>query len=165
LLANEGSRKSSMRQPGTVSKYSDMLLVEIEPLSLTWFSSKVYAVVADAVSTEGELRISLEFFRHGWWFLLLVVLMFESKLLVEVDDAVCREEEAESFTPVRRNLLCFWVCSLALWIGRSHSLHRIALSSWQNRRALLSWRKITAKTVFYNLNNHSKWKASEGSSW
>jgi hypothetical protein len=33
--------------------------------------------------------------------------MFESKLLVEVDDAVCREEEAESFTPVRRNLLCF----------------------------------------------------------
>lgn len=45
----------------------------------------------------------------------------------------------ESLTPVRRNLLCFIVCSLAAWIDPSQSLHRIALSSWQNRKALLSY--------------------------
>lgn len=33
---------------------------------------------------------------------------------VEDDEVGYKEEEAESFTPVRRNLLCIWVCSLAL---------------------------------------------------
>ena len=47
--------------------------------------------------------------------------------------------EAEILTPVRRNLLCFLVCSLAWCIGMSHSLHSIALSSWQNNNARLSY--------------------------
>lgn len=37
--------------------------------------------------------------------------------------------ESESLTPVKKNLLCFAVCSLAEWMGRSQSLHKIALSS------------------------------------
>ena len=54
------------------------------------------------------------------------------------DSGVYRAGEAERVTPVRRNLVCFCVCWLALWMGTSHSLQRIALSSWQNRNALLS---------------------------
>lgn len=54
---DEGSRKSSTRQPGNVSiKYSDMLLVEIEQLSLIWLSSAWYIVEG----IELELKIPLE---------------------------------------------------------------------------------------------------------
>ena len=48
---------------------------------------------------------------------------------------------------MRRNLLCFWVCSLALWIGRSHSLQRIALSSWQKRNACLFCKIVLKKKL------------------
>lgn len=37
--------------------------------------------------------------------------------------------ESESLNPVNKNLLCFPVCSLAEWMGRSQSLHITALSS------------------------------------
>jgi hypothetical protein len=43
--------------------------------------------------------------------------------------------------PVIRNLLCFLVSSVSLWIGMSHSLQSIALSSLQNRYARLSCNK------------------------
>lgn len=133
LEANEGSRKSSTCHPGSVSiKYSDILLVEYEALS-------VFDGIG-LISTEAELEISLETVLNlfvvavdGGWVL-------KSVLVVEIDEVwlLYKLVEAESFTPVRRNLLCFCVCSLALWIEMSHSLQRIALSSWQNRNDLLS---------------------------
>lgn len=40
---------------------------------------------------------------------------WDEELLVSEDDEVgFNEREGESLTPVRRNLLCFWVISLAL---------------------------------------------------
>ena len=58
----EGSRKSSTCQPGSVSiRYSDMLLVEYEPFSLVeLFSSKLYIPDGNGFPIDEELEISLE---------------------------------------------------------------------------------------------------------
>lgn len=62
--------------------------------------------------------------------------------LLQVADSDSGEAEGaeieEISIPVRRNLVCFCVCSFALWIGTSQSLHKSALSCWQNRKALFS---------------------------
>lgn len=124
----EGSRRSSTCQPGSVwIKYSEMLLVE---------NSRSVAVVVE-VLLWGLGVVPLA----GGGVHVVVVGALE-----EADsggDWVYREGDAESLTPVRRNLVCFCVCWLALWIGMSHSLQRIALSSWQNRNALLSYKQQT----------------------
>lgn len=67
----------------------------------------------------------------------LVLLILE----IEGKGFESEKEEALIFMPVRRNLLCFLVCSLAKWIERSHSLHSIDLSSWQNKYARFSCKK------------------------
>lgn len=105
------------------------------------FSFSLVLIVGGVVfALEGERKASLwigfGFFMDDF-VLLFSAPMFASEA-VEDDEAGYKEEEAESCTPVRRNLLCIWVCSLALWIGRSHSLQRIALSSLQKRMARLS---------------------------
>lgn len=51
---------------------------------------------------------------------------------------ILSEITSESLIPVSRNLLCFRVCSFAVCNGRSHSLHKIARSCWQNKSALFS---------------------------
>lgn len=114
------SRKSSTCHPGRVSiKYSDMLL----------------ALVEGAASTPILLRVEEDkgvvFWCETW--------RRESGAEFEVEVVSCDEEEAESLRPVRRNLSCLRVSSLAEWIDTSHSLHRIALSCWQNVKALLSY--------------------------
>lgn len=94
-------------------KYSEMLLVETEPVSLP-----ILFVLELQVLTSEPVVVALEHSDAG----------SESE----------EEEDAPSFTPVRRNLLCFWVCSLTPWIGMSHSVQSIALSSMQNIYARLS---------------------------
>lgn len=110
----EGSRKSSTCQPGSVSmRYSDMLLVEYEPFSLVeLFSSKLYVPYGNGFSIEEELDISLETVRGRFMVengVLEEAVMAASELVVveEVDGFLYKLNEAESFTPVRRNLLCF----------------------------------------------------------
>jgi hypothetical protein len=59
-----------------------------------------------------------------------------------------------SLIPLRRNLLCFFVCSLVAWIFKSHSLHKIALSSWQKTNPFLSykhWIKPSASSYINSL--------------
>jgi hypothetical protein len=106
-----------------------MLLVETEPVSLAMLSSAMQEELA--FSLETDLGIMFAFDLD--WFL--------GSEPILVDDESGSKELLESFTPERRNLLCFCVCSFAPWIGRSHSLHRIALSSWQNRYPRLSCTK------------------------
>lgn len=108
-----------------------MLLVEAEPVSLAMLSSNLKE--EQAFSFEPDLGLLALLDRE--------FLASEETVILSVDDESESKHVLESFKPVRRNLLCFWVCSLALWIERSHSLQRIALSSWQNRHALLSWNK------------------------
>ena len=107
-----------------------MLLVETEPVSLATLSSTLQEELLAFSSLETD-DLGL--------FILDRALFLPSEPWVQlVEDAAGSKEVPESFTPVRRNLLCFWVCSFALWIGTSHSLHSNALSSWQNRYARLS---------------------------
>lgn len=108
--ADEGSRKSSTDQPGNVSiKYSDILLVETEQLSLMlMFSSTLFGV--DGI--EYELKISLETEARLLFVFFDVVVVAVSQQLD--DEEIGYKEEGESLTPVRRNLLWFLVYSLAL---------------------------------------------------
>ena len=129
-----------------------MLLVETEPVSLAMFSSTLQEELTFSTETDLGLFILERDLLASELVTLSVVL---------VDDEARSKEVPESFTPVRRNLLCFWVCSLALCIGRSHSLQSIALSSLQNRYARLSCKpKIclllfkvqTVFLTFYSIN-------------
>ena len=110
-------------------KYSDMLLVEItEPLSLIeQFCSNLYDEVC---SLDPDLDLFVDDLETTLaWSVLLVIATSSEKVEHDDDEVGYILESAESFTPLRRNLLCFLVCSLALWIELSQSLHRTALSS------------------------------------
>lgn len=122
-----------------------MLLVETEPVSLAMLSSKLQEELA--FSFEADLGIMFG---------------FEYREPLLADDESVSKELFESFTPDRRNLLCFSVCSFALWIGTSHSLHRIALSSWQNRYPRLSCNKnrhiiSTSKIPVHSQRSTDSW--------
>ena len=146
------SRKSSTCQPGRVSiKYSDMLLVwsatKFSPallLLVVIVGGVVLVRIGGCGIARGAAAAATEFLIKGWdlWWS-----GTESQALVKASvEGVYWAEVAESLTPVRRNLLCFWVCSLAVWIGKSHSLHRIALSCWQNKKARLSYVNTNKQT-------------------
>ncbi|CAL9038060.1 unnamed protein product, partial [Musa banksii] len=53
---------------------------------------------------------------------------------------------AETRTTVSRNLQCFLVTAVALWIATSPSLHEIARSSWHKRDPLFSC-KISSRAA------------------
>jgi len=130
------SRKSSTCHPGRVSiKYSDMLLALVEPVPSTATLLLLLLVVVVVVE-DGSGVVWCETLRREG-------VEFESEV-------VCDERsmaEAASLTPVRRNLSCLRVCSLAEWIDTSHSLQRIALSCWQNVKALLSFNTIHVQQI------------------
>ncbi|CAL9125056.1 unnamed protein product, partial [Musa textilis] len=114
-------RKSSTCHPGSILiRYSEMLL-----LLLLLFV--VAAVVA-------ELLLLL---------LLLALMPLPRRLSTAsaTADSDGGSGAAETLRPVRRNLLCFMVSAVALWIGTSQSLHRIARSSWQKSSPLFSFKK------------------------
>lgn len=80
-----------------------MLLVETEPVSLATLSSTL----------QEELAFSLEI--DLGLLILLDRVFFPSEAVVQlVEDEAGSKEVPESFTPVRRNLLCFCVSSFAL---------------------------------------------------
>lgn len=139
--AEEASRSSTC-QPGSVSiRYSEMLLVQRSSVLDPWLES----VEAFAIFSKGrEESISVE--ASSFFLSSSSLLLLWSSLMVwwelSSEGMEMGEKEEESLIPVSKNLLCFWVRWLAVWMGRSHSLQRIARSSWQKRKARLSYKTI-----------------------
>lgn len=121
---NEASMRSSKQKPGMVSiKYSEKLLVEAASVSLTTVSE----------FTE-ELKFSLLLLLQSHLALFVLELSLFLLDLLPLPSLLCsvvktlllllqededgspdeKEEDSESLVPVRRNLSCFSVCSLAL---------------------------------------------------
>lgn len=77
-----------------------------------------------------------------WWYILPCKLSTASASTAG-DDGI---GTAETRTPVSRNLQCFLVTAVALWIATSPSLHEIARSSWHKRNPLFSC-KISSRAA------------------
>ena len=148
----EESRKSSKCHPGSVSiKYSDMLLADPPPPVAIWPPPPLFTTAAGVmfvgaltqtfgVHIVGALETAATFLTDPFD---LDAETTQPPLPIGFSpdgDGAYRAALAESLIPVKRNLSCFLVSSLAEWIGSSHSLHRIALSCWQNKNPRRSYK-------------------------
>lgn len=113
--AEDESRRSSTCQPGRVSiKYSDILLVEPSfsfankfPVvdEVEFLTTVVGSEIKGVTETESLLIQGFCVFGS----------VIESEPLLKTAEGDMSNAKAEeTLIPVKRNLLCFWVCSLAV---------------------------------------------------